>query len=1692
MPEQFEQAKRATLYFGSHRKVVHSSVDSALRGAAAFRKNATWSDRAQDQGLLVDLSKVTWFEISACVRLVLFVERALRDGLKVNVALPNPNVLSNELEWLDEAECRSRAERRKDALRFLERIEFRKAMSCPHLEIADGQLRFLERYDRSDEDESDFGVRSVAENGLALEEERYRHRRIVHVMPLRWVSVEDIELTQIRRQLEIVRDAVVQVVGHETRGILQFDAEAFANVVFHELLINVQEHAGVGHCLLGIWARRAGQFFIEDEYPDEERSFFSQWVEPNRFPVIDAALGDSGPGIHKVLREAFKKEPLPHEGVPREYADKEEGIVFWSLGRWSSSRPAAEEKRGTRGLHRVHRLVKGYNGQLNVRTGTVLAGWNHGGDDLRESIARRGLPTSPGTFVSVRFTAQTKRESKVAKRRVGPPRNVRFIVGPAIEVQSDGLATELAERLSKLLSTGSPDQSRCVIVALSGMPKDLEALKHGFERTLDQLRDVSNPGALVLLSPAIPPGQLDTYVNSVSEELGRGKRHRSIDADFDVTNPFMVVDRVGNIQWSGIFEWERGVFEAFEKRDGKPLSGQGIERLLDGAISLQQFLVELRQHEDLFRVVKDTSSLRFTVQQVFDFIEEKVGARLNDMLDDPLQRGVLSGPLRTPSLQVVEKWVRCAELFQQFGWFEVDSASLDKLHRRKIPKQTLRALEERAGQQWYTSAELCEELAEDLQPKKIDYTKVVLHELASQRGNRMPMLALGITLHRRLKELREGPEDIGMPDFVVYDAHSSREIAEGLNAWLGLSRPAIPMPVLIRPGDLSEVWEVIDDKKVLIYCDVVLTGNSVRQILNSITRSGGKSVVIACIFDQRGQNNGQPIQEAGEEIPVVSLVLKPDMVLDEYSGPLQTIDAQTGAIVESSPGRPILTYPITKDECIDFSKETKALFFNHFVLSGRGHFTFHLEPSRLFHSARCVEATVSAITEAVEQFDENHGSKRSRESSVLTYLGTEIPEQILSEIQQRVGIGKVKEIQRYEQGADQHTFSAEVFQQHTIALLWSASSGSRVSRIVYDLARTGAKSVQVFVWLSRIKPEQEEILRSISALQVDVPASSQIPLPVQGFTQPGSKKSRVPVRIAFLASAAFPTFSEQECPVCALRRRFRQEYRGYPSKYLRQFADKMVETFRPKDLGSAAELEMVDCFEDRLTQNDCAEMLRLQRLIEEATRRTETRLEMLEIFRDTESNLHNGGPEFERARLRARALFRLFATQLEFFKMPPFNFEEFRGLMARIASRALLALPGSFSREVLRQAVICFRASDKRLFAQNLPALAEHHNESPVLLRQLLYDTFTYINQDYHQHPTFLEPLDEALQKVVSIIEEKIPDNSVDFIPVHSMAQNIHGFALRRYKQLDHKASSPQRSWRSLIRIYDRQFDNAHEELPAAAKALFPGPLLEEGEGPIAGRLFWDTVRRRWKEAQIILEREVFPQIRSLLTNEGSSLLDSGYAQTILTAADFEFLSEVSIKTTSSAITDLGDLLAEFSSKAPTAADDSWRRFRALRERFRNVLLELPNGGEGALLHRLLENCPCSLDESIEKALANENWKRRGELRFRDSNGSAEIFCHVGVVDELIEEVLSNALDNHRIPGAAAVVEFQIIEEEQHYLLVIRNSGSDPNHRNHPNSKGRGLARVQRLLEPYGCSLIHRKATSPWDYEISAAFMKGS
>lgn len=1772
--------------FTKHRKLVHNSMNVLWNGLREGRpckmfrtlearpqdiRRYEWTQEARDHGILLDLSGVQWCDLTACVHLLLVVERALRDGLPyMGLALPDPARTPAET-WLEEyAQTSGETERiplirrdqkrRSGALKFLSSIGFQEAARCAHLaESQKSRFHLIENFGSAPPlwaQSASFRPRNLAnyEKNTALAEQKKVSLDHAFEMDdsdahpftfLRWVSVKE-DSCHIQAEMDKLKERLNRVIAHKFRGkVLDFDAETLTNILFHELLENVQVHAGKGikHCLIGVWARKQAQRTIPEEYPENQKRFFGDWVRKHDFPLLDIAIGDSGQGISTSLESAFDKlDPAPREGIPAKVTDKDLRLLYWSMTRWSSSEGCEHQKRGTRGLFRVLRLTRAYQGMITVQSGAAQAGWDYGGLDRPKPVQFEGTSWVPGTLAQIRFVSRLHEPEKKGSPPLNPE-NMEYVFGQPLRMKE--LADEEAKKnynqalahLRNALAYKDPGgRHRCVIVPVASLPIKSAALKDALGKLLETLLSMANPGALVLCVFGIAPRELGVLVDALNQTLSENPAKRWADAEATAhhpSNPFWVLDRDLRLHWAGVCTWELPFL-----RDLLPQDVPDWEQTAHDTSSppdeksFQRALGDYRQHQELFALDEENMPMpRFTPADIGKVLLEKTRARLFDLVTaDPrrFEMGVFSqGRFLTPTLQETNGWIHIPKAVRQLDVFHSLPEQIAKLRRIKLPKgykkrhleQWVENLHTHDNDQFETVSEVQTLAGVEFQDyaQKDRLLAEALELLSVSMGVSLVAHALAVGVRGWLSQLPTSHSGFRFPRYILREPGSMTDVASALRRFLGMDRQPIELPTQSSLRDATEVWDIVEGSSVLICTDVIVTGTGARRIISELVKQRGTPAGVVCLFDLRPADElGKPILDAGVEIPVFSLCQFPDLASKGVFPPdlskltlVDPLSEQTDELplCPSLPRR----HAIDDDTFFKILLSSNSLRFGHYVLPQGRHFLFLADPAKFVRDPLCLDAMRKGIKRELQAFvnalpEVQKNKLELRQPLVLLEaptFGMDVGTALFGENSRK----RLHVVHRTDDRSGLRHVPEEVQGQFVVLVLWSSISGASAQQYTYQLAHAGAAAVLTTVLLSRLPLLREEIMRGWSELRV--PESN--PSPVKMELAP---HRTMPLGFRFLARGVLMSYTHSNCPICRQRERIGHEWRRYPTPHLRKFADAYVDETRPSDVTMMPDSdgETALPYFSKFPQDLPGRMLRLQSRFQEMRTSTLSRLKVMQeiqgiAFEDPASHLHD-----------ARALLCLLAVESDWFKEPPLCFDDVRGWIAKIAKRVLFDVKVENEEVVLRQAVVCLRASDKRLFARELPDVFRHFLHRPTILEQILYDCFTYLDPQYHHTIYYLEDMVLGLQECRNLLDEKkhaAERLSLNGNGILATLETLLNKAEEYYARVTLDPTS-QQSWRAMQRFLGEHLKDNHHAFGLCAKDFrilpFNLPKNANQDGRLGSSPLWEDCRAKWRKAKNHIHREIAPKMEKLIPFLECPAAENYFQGTTLGNDRLVLLRELAQNSGGQYLTRLDELLEGFCQQPPLSTDGSWTEFCHLAQLWQQTLLEPISPGNpesGAALWRFLRGAPCDVDQILFQKLVvkegREEVARKYDIEPSVNFGiqSARVFCHSDIVQELLEECFTN-IERRKIPARKNPPEVEVTLGSRDLSSQGKNEGTDvciiiSNTGSHPDTPvpagetkgGHGLQRLQRSLKAFGGDLFHfqpqfNEPNSPWDYQVIA------
>jgi len=1630
-----------------------------------------WSRQILDSGLTIDLSKIEWVEPGAAVRAVLLAEGILLDDAgAVTVRLPLAGPAEEE-NWLLEAAGRpgasgeiqrrardaSRAiERRRQAARVLDRLQFREALQHPHLERSGRKVEFVLIHDwsavprpgaTSSQQSSaggTLGTRPSSAVPTPAEDPDPAdlwYFDLPLIYPLTWVSdpakeqgdacLRELAATELRQ--------LARVLWHGSGRVQGCDSRYLAYVFAQELVANAVEHAGREYALLTAWARPKGIELREHEILECEKGF-AAWCKD--YPLIELTAGDSGRGLPATLRASWEKQGRPTTlRIPLGKREESDHIVVWGFDKWSTSFQTASRqgpKRGTRGLYRVRRAVRKYLGLVTLRAETSYAGYDFGDPGspgaISESLFGRELARSPGTVVHARIPVMPV--DAALRRRADRPLPQSDVVPEFEDCDFSRWKGELSTVESGVAEIVRAKSRRlrgslfgCVIADFGFRPLAREVL----EETLRSLTLVSHP-VLVVVSNAVVaegPDVLDGIVEAVE------RSHLDTDAHVASVGDLVLLRRP-----EGSYAWVGGPRASSEDGAGsdvvdlllskgrarlaEPQTGNGRRRRRN-----QDALVRrLAGCDHALRLGPGRIELAFSLRAVDEHLSQLDAHREKQAATDlttaiarfsETHFGTPRQLLRTPSLELVSQFAPFGQLFAELE----DSDSGGNL-MSQVAFALARLSRARLGFLGPTSSQA---------------------RLTAERVQVVDVVA-----------------DARVPSDLL------RSYAECLERML---RGIDVVPIRLGPGDKGRFDE---DGSIILLADVVQSESTVKRLLSQMVRARRLPDAIVAAVDARARR-GTPLQYMkNRSIKVVSLC-----ELDAIRGQMPAAGTPDSKQNPGSRRRIVNISPedlqperdedasqpcaVDSSQLLNWVEKQKALYFGHVSQPDGRHFCTYLDMNRLLGTPGKESTLGSVGREILEEFKEAiDGWAGGRSVDVICYPAGDRPlaaEMIARELAVHYTSTRhlapqpihfnwspddLPQVHNYDMGLfpgyDQAGHVSRVSFDRVVIVDWGSISGQRVHRVLRQVA-VHAREVLIVVFASQGRLAEEQSLTHLQSI------------------------GGASVAVRFLCRLRTPAFDGANCPYCQQLERLDAEERFYPTDLFRHYVSRVRARLTPWSVEKIRNRRPEEW--PPLRAEEIMSVIAQRELVEQAQQSTGHRQRLWNSLCDmTGASLQGREPEGSdpesnppRGRHRERtALFLLLAAEWTLLKRPPLNLPKFKSLLA-MAAAEIIGDPAS-STDECANAIAVLRTASKTEFAQRLPGLFRQLLERDTtgsdlghsLLYQLLYCAFTYLQRDYQVSAT-LDYLVESLQKcsraewVQGVV--RIPE--VDLI-VHA----LYHYALYQQRRLelhDRNALTAFGAWRELHRGVIPKYTDPHH-----FSAVLSNLSLHRRENTLrnAPSNIWQEHLTAWREASAIVAREVLPflgGLKDVFLGLGSGV-DAGSIRLLTIAAQ-------DVATTIARFT---QILEGFATRSRDPQDGAtWLSFVRLRTELWDLVFD-PT--EGALI-RLLRDCPADIHQSLQRVCADPaNCAGLGVDMASLPGG--RVFCHGSLVEWCLAEILRN-VRRHNIPKGNGLIPVSVTTErrDNRLSLIIRNGG----HKVKVDSGKRGLHSCLTRLRPYDADLSH-------------------
>lgn len=889
-----------------------------------------------------------------------------------------------------------------------------------------------------------------------------------------------------------------------------------------------------------------------------------------------------------------------------------------------------------------------------------------------------------------------------------------------------------------------------------------------------------------------------------------------------------------------------------------------------------------------------------------------------------------------------------------------------------------------------------------------------------------------------------------------------------------------------------------EGSRVLIYNDIISTGETVQRCARQALRDGAKVLAISCLFDARAKK-GVGMVVWGLEIPVVSLA-HVDMLLEEgtpqeYINPV-SLEPERGDLQEWEG-----SYRINGNELNQLLQNNNALYFSHVGRPIGRHFTFYLgtpkladEPiiQREFRTAIDEWAPPSSPTDPAAAVDGlDLCIPQSDPGSVAASM---IAVHLLEHLREtRKGISRLLTLYR-RPAYGQWTFSDRDvrFKDRVVIIDTGALTGTTITQMIRLAAERGAQRILVYVFLSQLPKDEERFLTMLTRLSVKVPASPQqdqqdqqeLPFPTAEIAKPQKRIEtvvrEVEVSVKFLARYPIDAYVAADCPVCQQLTRLSHEM--YPTEMLSEFArNQQRERLVVRSLESILAKSPEDFDGRPIHSQALLWMSSFRNQIVAAITSTHKRQALDELLTSLRSNVLRRVDPGNRESLW---LLQFLAVESQWLRKPPLYLWILRQKVAEIALEVALDIDVDEYDRI--NAVVVLRTCSKALFASRFADLFDRAKKQRGVLDHLLYDAFTYITRPYHQSPEIFQPIAQSLRKVVKICE----DHSLLGTPILDTTRRLDARAQAELAKSRFSGSKPSKAWSELLLIFGESY-KLHDPVPKSMFRVLPQrpeearmrKLVEarerdvpEGVPPYLDR--W--IRRldgNWVRCEKFLDHVVMPCLvhlrRALLGEDARRTLGPDTVDRLVFFIDQSTQHSIPI-----AESDFSTLIRRLS-RAPedSLSRRTWEEFAHSARWFWEKIFMAPDdqsqesgrmSQESALIG-FLKTAPAPLlatfDDTYQETKDTLTVKH---FIHKPSVGRKDwaVFCPRDLLSDTYRELLENINQHGNGPLASTNIQLSVSENQGRIVLRLENDNCALS-----KTHGIGLKRLSERLRAFDVAL---------------------
>lgn len=556
-----------------------------------------------DGGLLLDFSKVEFADFGALARALLLIDAASRQGAPVTVTLPARYVTAGEermteryaaTHHMDAEQARRefvrRARFRGMALAFMRHVGFLGALHGRNL--PPGTVQVVSESAGGPADEADLM------GGPTVTEPQTGPSRARRLLSFRWIT-----LLPDKRP----RAAEAIATGLADLGLPHGDARALGQTAVAGLLANAAERGSPDRpfALVGAILHPADVFAQR-----------SQGIHTALEEIADYARENDGWVLRLIVADA----------APELIGDTAESILR------TFDEPSAVAGR-TGSLWRVNQVVRGFQGDVLVRSGDALAGRLHSPVAQGSHLTETKLGLLPGSLTELVVPAAPHVSAPAPTwDDFLPDDEGRLLwVNAPLDLR-DGLADRDRRELERQARAADDDMAVVGVVTAVPAAGDPDRLNVGeaepaMRAVLDATSRLGGPATMITIFPDADPRLLELCVAGFDGEPAAGD-------DGGPRGPVLVLGGYGPAHWCGGTPPLRAVLSALGEAGGRleVLAALSVWRGAGG--DPEDWWRVVREHPRLLGVRDDRLELLLSPRLVYLGLEENANAVLARTIDE--------------------------------------------------------------------------------------------------------------------------------------------------------------------------------------------------------------------------------------------------------------------------------------------------------------------------------------------------------------------------------------------------------------------------------------------------------------------------------------------------------------------------------------------------------------------------------------------------------------------------------------------------------------------------------------------------------------------------------------------------------------------------------------------------------------------------------------------------------------------------------------------------------------------------------------------------------------------------------------------------------------------------------------------------------------------------------------------------